>query len=47
MNMLAGLLQWLGKISFVALPAILLLTILVGAFAAKTYDSGATTYLKQ
>ena len=38
-------LQWLGKLSFVLVPALVLLAVLVGAFAAKTYDSGATSYL--
>ena len=39
------LVQWLGKLSFVLVPALILSVVLVGAFAAKTYDSGATTYL--
>ena len=38
-------LQWLGKLSFVLVPALVLVAVLVGAFAAKTYDSGATSYL--
>ncbi|KAL3152683.1 hypothetical protein ABBQ38_012278 [Trebouxia sp. C0009 RCD-2024] len=37
--------EWLGKLSFVLVPALILSVVLVGAFAAKTYDSGATTYL--
>ena len=37
--------QWLGKLSFVLVPLLVLLAVLVGAFAAKTYDSGANTYL--
>ena len=38
-------LQWLGKLSFILVPALVLVAVLVGAFAAKTYDSGATSYL--
>jgi len=37
--------QWLGKLSFVLVPLLVLLAVLVGAFAAKTYDSGASTFL--
>ena len=39
------LLQWLGKLSFVIVPGLVLLAVLVGAFAAKTYDSVAASYL--
>ncbi len=37
--------QWLGKLAFVLVPLLVLLAVLVGAFAAKTYDSGASTFL--
>ncbi|DBA82908.1 TPA: hypothetical protein ACH3X1_006698 [Trebouxia sp. C0004] len=37
--------EWLGKLSFVLVPLLVLLAVLVGAFAAKTYDSGASTFL--
>lgn len=37
--------EWLGKLSFVLVPLLMLLAVLVGAFAAKTYDSGASTFL--
>lgn len=37
--------QWLGSAAAVAVPALVLAAIAVGAFAAKTYDSGADSVL--
>lgn len=39
------LLQWLGKIAFVTIPLFAVLTVLVGAFAAKTYNASPDIYL--
>ena len=39
------LLQWLGKIAFVTIPLFAVLTVLVGAFAAKTYNASPDVYL--
>ena len=37
--------EWLGSAAAVAVPVLLLAAVAVGAFAAKTYDSGADSVL--
>lgn len=37
--------EWLGSAAAVAVPALVLAAVAVGAFAAKTYDSGADSVL--
>ena len=37
--------EWLGSAAAVAVPALVLAAVAVGAFAARTYDSGADSVL--
>jgi hypothetical protein len=37
--------EWLGKSLFFGIPALVLLLVAVGGFAAKTYNEGATCAL--
>ena len=39
-------LQWFGKLAIVIVPVLIALTVLVGLFAAATYNTGADQILK-